>query len=208
MGFRSAAWAGALAQALQRRGVTPNAVSLCSVLFAAMAGACLLGSRRVPPTEAAGLLVLAPAFVGLRALCNLLDGMIAVEGGLRTKSGEVFNDAPDRLSDLILFSTAGYGALETQVSVPAGCLAAALAIMTAYARYLGGALGTPQYFAGPLAKPQRMAVLVTACLAAALERVVWGSTWSLVVGLVVIAVGCGLTIARRLAKIVRFLESR
>ena len=29
-----------------------------------------------------------------RLLCNLLDGMVAVEGGKRSKSGELYNDVP------------------------------------------------------------------------------------------------------------------
>ena len=34
--------------------------------------------------------------------------MVAVEGGRRTKSGEVFNDLPDRLSDPLILVGAGY----------------------------------------------------------------------------------------------------
>lgn len=33
-----------------------------------------------------------------RLLCNLLDGMVAVEGGKRSKSGELYNDVPGLIS--------------------------------------------------------------------------------------------------------------
>ncbi len=207
MGLRENAWLRALARGLQQHGATPNTVSLASIACAALGGACLLGSHWAGPHIALTLLLLAPALMGLRGLCNLIDGMIAVEGGLRTRSGEVFNDVPDRVSDLILFAAAGYAALETSWGVPLGWTAGALAIMTAYARLLGGALGTPQFFTGPMAKPHRMAVLSLACVAAAVERIAAGSSWSLVAGLGVIAAGCVVTTAVRVRKIVVTLES-
>ncbi len=37
--------------------------------------------------------------VGVALLANLFDGMVAVEGGLGTPSGILFNDFPDRIAD-------------------------------------------------------------------------------------------------------------
>jgi phosphatidylglycerophosphate synthase len=54
------------------------------------------------------LLLLAAAGVQFRLLCNLLDGMVAVEVGRKTKGGEVFNELPDRASDVVLLVCAGY----------------------------------------------------------------------------------------------------
>ncbi|WP_419671255.1 hypothetical protein [Aliarcobacter butzleri] len=34
--------------------------------------------------------------------------MVALEGGKSTKSGELFNDIPDRVSDSLLFIALGY----------------------------------------------------------------------------------------------------
>ena len=47
-----------------------------------------------------------------------------------------------------------------------------LAILTAYVRVLGGAIGTRQYFIGPMAKPQRMAVMTVACVLSVVEPLV------------------------------------
>lgn len=195
-----------LAGWLHQRGVAPNTVSLASAVFSAFAGACLVGSGRVGTAGGITLLLVAPVFVGFRALCNLLDGLIAIEGGQRTKSGEVFNDAPDRVSDLLIFCGAGYGALEQPLGLTLGWIAAAFAILTAYVRMLGGALGTPQFFTGPMAKPHRMGVLCAACVAAGVERAVAGSTWGLVAGLAIIAAGGLLTSWVRLRKVVAALE--
>lgn len=154
-----------------------------------------------------GLLV-APVFVALRGLCNLLDGLVAVEGNLRTASGELFNDLPDRVSDLLLYVAAGHAVIGSAWGVELGWAAAALAIMTAYVRYLGGAMRAGQSFLGPMAKTHRMACLSAGCVAAAVEFGVRGSTLSLLVSLAAIAIGCVITIARRAMRIHRVLEAR
>ena len=56
-------------------------------------------------TVHAGLLLIAAAgFIQLRRLCNLFDGMVAVEGGFKTKSGELYNDLPDRFSGALILA--------------------------------------------------------------------------------------------------------
>ncbi len=68
-------------------------------------------SARARPATSRGrwrLLLLAGGFVQLRLLCNLLDGLVAVEGGLRTKTGEIYNELPDRISDALFLAAAGY----------------------------------------------------------------------------------------------------
>jgi phosphatidylglycerophosphate synthase len=208
MKFRGQAWAKGLAGRAARAGLTPNAVSLCSILFSLLAAACMVASRWTGDAVAALLLLLTAPCIAMRGVCNLVDGMIAVEGGRRTKSGEVFNDFPDRVSDILIFVGAGYGAIGAAWSVPLGWLAATLAVTVAYTRMLGGATGVSQPFIGPMAKPQRMAVLGAVSVAAAVERLVAGGNWSLVAGLAIISMGCVVTIARRLRHIVAELESR
>src|SRR5215475_6504615 len=100
-------------------------------------------SRRWPdwpfsqPAMRAALLVVAAAGIQLRLLCNLLDGMVAVEGGRGTKSGEVFNDAPDRLADVLIFVGAGYALRWPDWGSALGWAAAVVAVLTAYVRILG-----------------------------------------------------------------------
>lgn len=207
MGLREHGWLRSIARGAASLGLTPNAVSILGILFSIAGSVCLIASARVTGQLAVVLLLLVPVMVGLRGLCNLVDGLIAVEGGMRTKSGEVFNDFPDRISDLVLYIGAGYGAISSSISIPLGWSVGALAVLTAYTRLLGGAVGATQYFTGPMAKPHRMAVLSAGCLSAAIERATNGTTWSLVVAMVIIALGCLITIAIRLKKIIRELES-
>ena len=39
-------------------------------------------------------------------LANLLDGLVAVEGGRRSPTGELFNEVPDRVSDVLVLAGA------------------------------------------------------------------------------------------------------
>jgi phosphatidylglycerophosphate synthase len=54
------------------------------------------------------LMILSICGIQLRLLCNLLDGMVAIEGGFKTKTGEIFNELPDRLSDALILIGAAY----------------------------------------------------------------------------------------------------
>jgi phosphatidylglycerophosphate synthase len=193
---------------LTRRGVRPNAISLTGVAFAAVAGACLAASALDGPVPRAALLVVAAAMIQFRLVCNLLDGMVAIEGGLKTKSGELYNDVPDRVSDPLILVGAGYGVIWGAWGPTLGWLAAVLAILTAYVRVLGVSVGTPAYFLGPMAKQHRMAVLTFACVVGVVESVVLQPYVgrALGVALVVIVVGSALTVGRRLRRIAADLE--
>jgi len=199
---RGRTWAVLAAQRLARANVRPNLISLASVLFAAAASLCLLlaEGRMVCFLAAAG-------FIQLRLLCNLLDGMVAIEGGLKSKSGEIYNDLPDRLSDALLLVLAGYSIAWPDWSRELGWSAALVAVMTAYIRVLGGAVGLPQDFSGPMAKPHRMAVLTAACIGAAIETAIGAPQRSIAVALLLILIGSAVTTVRRTTRIVHQLES-
>jgi len=205
---RQRGWAITLAGMLARAGVSPNAISLASIGFAALAGLALVLTTAAGATLQPLLWLVAAAGIQLRLLCNLLDGMVAVEGGRGSKSGEVFNDAPDRLADAVILVAAGYALPWPEGGGALGWAAALLAVLTAYVRLLGRALGLPQDFCGPMAKQHRMAVLTVACLGSLGEGVLVGNHgWVLGLGLAVIAVGSALTIGRRLLRLVRALEA-
>lgn len=206
---RQAGWARALAAALARRRVAPNAISAASVLSAAGGAACLALWTRVEAPWSSLLLVGAAAGIQLRLLCNLLDGMVAVEGGLRSPTGDMWNEVPDRVADALLIAAAGYGVAALPHAVELGWLATALALLTAYVRALGGQLGVPGRFEGPMAKPHRMATLTAAALAAAVATPWWPQApWLLYAALALIALGAALTSARRLARIAAALRAR
>ena len=166
---RNAGWARALARWLGRAGVRPNAVSIAGVVFAA----CRV--RRVPFCACAGpafvraALLLAAAAIQLRLLCNLLDGMLAVEEGFKSKTGDIYNDLPDRVADVLILVGAGYAIRYLPGGATLGWAAAVTAVFTAYVRLLGGSLGVTQHFIGPMAKQHRMFTLTVATLSRRVE---------------------------------------
>jgi len=189
---RDTAWASWLARRLAQARVHPNHISLASVAAAAGAAFCLVRGHWL----AAALLI------QMRLLSNLLDGMVAIEGGLRTASGEIYNDLPDRLSDALILVAAGYAVPSPAWTHELGWAAALLAILTAYIRVLGGASGLPQDFRGPMGKPQRMAVLTLACILAYFDSRTFAAA------LVLIVIGSLVTAGIRTRHIVRELEDR
>lgn len=202
---RETGWARALAARLARTGLSANAISVLGVAFAVVAGAALLLSDS-PAWRA--WLVLAALGIQLRLLCNMFDGMVAVEHGSATPEGALYNDVPDRIADTVILVAAGHGVAAGGWDPMLGWAAAVMAMFTAYVRVLGGALGTPQYFVGPQSKSQRMAVLTGAALLGAAMPSAELAGRVLTAALVVVLVGSTITVIRRVLLIARELRSR
>ncbi len=202
---RSARWVQAIAGGLVRAGVTPNQVSVGSVVFSVVGAAALI-------LEARGggrgwLFIVAAICIQLRLLGNLLDGLMAIEGGRQTKIGELYNEIPDRVADVALLAAAGYASNHGQWGAALGWSASVLAVVTAYIRAVGARRGQPQDFCGPQAKPHRMFLLTVACLLAMVEK--W-EAWPpriLFIFLIVINLGTFLTCVRRTIRLARQLEA-
>lgn len=212
---RSTTWAAKLADVMYAAKLTPNTVSIGSVVFAAIGAAALVASELVATDGArAGWLIVTIVCIPLRLLLNMLDGMLAVEKGMHTATGDLFNEVPDRIADLLLLAAAGYATAgiwatgNTDWGVALGWAAAAAAILTAYARTLGAANGVGNFFAGPMAKPARMWVLVAASLASLFEPLFDGRGLFLAVGLALILLGSIVTVIMRLKRIARALHAR
>ncbi len=184
---RGSGWARLAATWLARSNVTPNQISLTSIVCAAI-GAALLAWW---PTLA-GLLLCAIC-IQMRLICNLLDGMVAMEGGKASAVGKIYNEFPDRIADSLLIVALGYACGSPWL----GWLGALFAALTAYVRVFGGSLGFAQDFRGPFAKQQRMAVLTAACLGAAAESAWHAERYSLYIAAIVIVAGSLLTCITR-----------
>jgi phosphatidylglycerophosphate synthase len=184
--------------------VNPNQISIASMAAAAAAGAALWASGSLDGTSRAALLLVAAAGCQLRLICNLMDGLLAVEAGRQEKDGAFWNEFPDRVSDIMIIVGMGLG-----LGQPAlGWAAACLAVLTAYTRELGNALGLGADYRGPMAKPQRMAVVTVASLAGILEPLWSGDGGTLYIALWLITLGSGLTATRRAAGVVGEMRRR
>jgi phosphatidylglycerophosphate synthase len=172
------------------------------MVMAGLAGAAFWCSastedRRLP------LLVAAAAFCQMRLLCNLFDGMVAIEGGKKAADGPFWNEFPDRIADLLIFVGAGYGVGQPTLGWAASCFA----VLTAYTRELCGACGLPADFSGPMAKQHRMATITAAALLSSCEPLWGGHGLIIVLALWIVAIGAAATSLRRAAKIVGTLRS-
>lgn len=195
---RSTRWAGFLASAAVRCGFTADGISILSLVFAGCGAAGLL---LLP--EPWNLLAAAVG-VQLRLLCNLLDGMVAIEGGRKSKVGVLYNEVPDRVADSLFLVALGYA-----IGTPwLGWLAALAASVTAYIRVLGGTFGLAQEFRGPLAKQHRMFVMTVGCLGGVIEHFWTGGQRVVVAAAWIIAIGALVTCGTRIHAIARQLRAR
>jgi phosphatidylglycerophosphate synthase len=134
-----------------RRGIHPDAVSYASIAASGAAGICFWQSGRC-----AGLLLLGPILCFIRLWLNMLDGMVALASGQAGARGEILNDLPDRVSDVLIFVGVGHSGLCALLS---GYWAAIFALLTAYVGTLGQAVGAHREYSGLMSKPWRMVVL-------------------------------------------------
>jgi len=197
--------AEAATQLCVRLGIHPDAISYASIVNALAAAICFSQSDSCP-----WLLIIGPLFCYLRLWCNMLDGMIAVAAGKASARGEILNDLPDRISDVIIFIGVAHSGLMNPII---GYWAAILALITAYVGLFGQALNGRREFSGVMSKPWRMVVLsIGAWATFAFQS--YGASFDLVrltvldwTCLVVIA-GCLQTIIVRLKRIMIALENK
>jgi phosphatidylglycerophosphate synthase len=203
-GFRSTArFATALCV---RLGVHPDAISYASIVASAAAAICFWKSGLHP-----WLLFPAPLFCCLRLWFNMLDGMVALASGKASWRGEILNDLPDRVSDVLIFAGVAHSGWMNPLI---GYWAAIFALLTAYVGMFGQAVGAQREFSGVMSKPWRMVTLhIGAWMTLAY---VWASHGVLRFGsltildwacLIVIA-GCLQTMAIRLKRIMAALRAK
>ena len=196
--------AGAAVALCVRLDIHPDAISYASVAVAALAGACFLFAARWPV-----MLLVAPLLCYARLWLNMLDGMVALAAGKASRRGEILNDLPDRVSDVLIFAGVAHSGLCNPFTA---YWAAIFALLTAYVGTLGQAVGARRQFGGVMSKPWRMVVLHIGAWAAL--ALIWsgrggwhaGSLTALDLACVAIIAGCVQTIWVRLARITRELR--
>jgi phosphatidylglycerophosphate synthase len=212
-------------------GIHPDAISYLSIVASALAAVCFWKAAAAP-----WLLIFGPAFCYLRLWFNMLDGMVALASGKASWRGEILNDLPDRVSDILIFVGVAHSGLCHVVS---GYWAALFAVLTAYLGMFGQAVGVQREFSGIMAKPWRMVTLhigswIALCFGWSRTKGEWGFvtpdalssvtfSWSQNsvamrpswLGLsvldwtcIVVVIGCVQTIVVRLNKIFRALREK
>jgi len=170
------------------------------------AGGCFWLAGRYP-----WLLLLGPGLCYVRLWCNMLDGMVALAAGKASWHGEILNDLPDRVSDVLIFA----GVAHSGLNFPAnGYWAAIFALLTAYVGMFGQAVGVQREFSGLMSKPWRMVALhFGAWMTLGLlwwghGRIYWAGLSVLDWTCVVVVLGCVQTIWIRLHRIMLALRQK
>ena len=192
---------------LSQKSITPNHISLLSIVFAVFAAAGFIATLYTDGFAKFSSFILAALFIQGRLLCNLFDGLVAVEGGKSTPSGELFNDIPDRISDPLIIIAAGYSVVCVSYGDVLGWCGALLAVLTAYVRTLAVSIHAPANFMWPMAKQHRMALLTFACIATAIEQIWFEHDYAMVIALVILNIGTLITVWCRTAIAYRYLEN-
>lgn len=200
---RQTGWAAAVTARLAETSITPNRISQIGMLAAALAGGALWWSGHSAGFGRALLLVLAALFIQARLLCNLFDGMVAVEAGRGAPDGAFWNEFPDRVSDAFILIGAGLAVADPAL----GWAATGMAFLTAYVRELGANCGMGADFSGPMAKQHRMAVITGAALLSVAEPMLGWSGHILTAALWIVTIGAGLTGLRRALRLVLKLRA-
>ena len=184
-----------------RHGIHADAISYLSIVASLIAAICFWKSGARP-----WLLIIAPLFCYLRLWFNMLDGLVAFAAGKASSRGEILNDLPDRISDIVIFVGVAHSGFTNPLI---GYWAAILAVLTSYVGLFGQALGVQRQFGGVMSKPWRMVALhcgawLTFFLARQSSATFTILDWTC---LVVIA-GCVETIVVRLKRIATALQGR
>jgi len=187
-----------------RAGIHPDTISYLSIVAAAAAASCFWQSAHHPL-----LLIIAPLLCYLRLWCNMLDGMVAIAAHQASWRGEVLNDLPDRISDVLIFVGAAHSGWMNPLL---GYWVAILSLGTAYVGMFGQAVGVQREFSGLMSKPRRMVVLhLGAWLTYALFQ--WNNGDPYIAMLhaldwacLIVIVGCIQTCVQRLARMLRALR--
>jgi phosphatidylglycerophosphate synthase len=195
---RDTGWARATTQLLVRAGASPNGISLFGMLAAIAAGTAFFTTSRTAGLAQRGLWLGAAALCQVRLLCNLFDGMAAVARKTASLAGELYNEVPDRVSDAAVFIGLGYAA---GGQPELGYIAALMSVFVAYVRAMAKSIGAPNDFCGPMAKPQRMAVVTILGVYLSLVPETWRLPWGEArIALIVVIVGGIVTAIRRLVR--------
>ena len=126
--------------------VHPNTITWVSLLFAVAAALCLYSA------DLGWVLLLTPVFITLRMMCNLLDGMVAIERAMTSPQGEALQDTVDRLADSCMVLGAAFSPIG---DLRLGIVAITLMLISSYVGIQKKAVGGSREYGGILGKGDR-----------------------------------------------------
>ncbi len=168
-------------------GVSPNTLSIVSLLFAALAG--LFFSLADP-----GLLLPAGFFVAMNAILDTADGVLARMVGKASKKGDFLDHVVDRYADMFIIGGIIFG---HYVRWEVGLVAIIGVLLTSYMGTQAQAVGLGRMYSGMIGRADRLLLVIAAAILTWLYPYpVWGLSflgWCMLI----FAVLCNVTALQR-----------
>lgn len=165
-----------LARGADRLGLTPNAVSVISLVIAGAAGVFFAAGP-----EATGAYIAGAILVALNGWGDLLDGALARRQGVSSRAGDFLDHVVDRYADIVIISGLAVGA----GSFGLGFAAVTGVLMTSYLGTQTEAIGLDRTYGGLVGRADRLALIgIAAVLGAVYPAPLFGYTlidWLLIV---------------------------
>lgn len=141
---------------LHNTGITPNLLTIVSILLSALLAIMLYlyQSNSI-------FLLLVPFGLLLRMALNALDGMMARQFNMQSKTGEMLNEIGDIISDVIII-VALLAISELQPLLLIAFII--LTMLNEFAGLLGKAMGGNRRYEGPMGKSDRALLIGQFCI--------------------------------------------
>ncbi|MDW7732030.1 MAG: archaetidylinositol phosphate synthase [Methanolobus sp.] len=182
-----------MAKATANAGITPNAVSMLSLLFAVLSGVLFYYSgASASMVGAAGLMV------AFNSLLDAMDGLMARYLGAASPKGDFLDHVIDRYADVLIICGIFFGGY---VYWQIGVVAIVGVQLTSYLGTQAQALNLGRYYGGVIGRADRLILIMLASLVYAIYPEEVYSLSSLGWVIVIIAVGSHITAFQRIAHI-------
>lgn len=136
---------------LHKSGITPNQITISAMVLSIVTGVLILIFK-----DNSGIFLLVPVVLFVRMALNAIDGILAKEYNMQSRTGAFLNEMGDVISDVALYLPFAF---VVSVNSSIVVMFVILAIFTEFAGVLAQAVSDDRRYDGPMGKSDR-AVLV------------------------------------------------
>ncbi|HJH25785.1 MAG TPA: CDP-alcohol phosphatidyltransferase family protein [Methanophagales archaeon] len=144
-------------------GISPNFLSVASLVFAVLAGLFFFFAGNAPRLPFNPILLLAGVFVCLSAFLDGIDGVLAREIGNANKKGDFLDHVLDRYSDVFIIVgiiLGGYVHPRWEI----GVIAIIGVLLSSYMGTQAQAVGLSRVYGGLIGRADRLLIIIVATL--------------------------------------------
>ncbi|MGP8321747.1 MAG: archaetidylinositol phosphate synthase [Methanosarcinaceae archaeon] len=182
-----------IARTFAKVGISPGAVSIISLIFAAIAGACFYYSNGEPL-----LVLIAGIFVFMNSFLDAIDGAIARYLNIAGVKGDFLDHVIDRYSDVFIICGIFFGG---HVDWKIGVIAIVGVLLTSYLGTQAQALNIGRYYGGVMGRADRLILIMLASIMYFAYPVCISGFSALGWVMIVIAIGSHITALQRIIHI-------